>query len=71
MNLVNYFVRERERGNIMGWIAAILIFCGWMVSAYKKGKDIIELKNQIISLSYYAGLSHDQIQELKKKYGIK
>lgn len=55
----------------MGWIAAILIFCGWMVSAYKKGKDIIELKNQIISLSYYAGLSHDQIQELKKKYGIK
>lgn len=55
----------------MGWIAAILIFCGWMVSVYRKGKAIIELKNQIISLSYYAGLSHDQIQELKKKYGIK
>lgn len=34
-------------------------------------KKIIELKNQIISLSYYAGLSHDQIQELKKKCNLK
>ena len=30
-----------------------------------------ELKNQIISLSYYAGVPHYQIQELKEKYGIK
>lgn len=71
MNSVNCFVKERERGNVMGWIVAILIFCGWMGSMYKVGKGIQELKNQIISLSYYAGLSHDQIQELKKKYGIK
>lgn len=55
----------------MGWIAAILIFCAWMGSMYKVGKGIIELKNQIISLAYYAGLSHEQIQELKDKYGVK
>ena len=55
----------------MDWIAAILIFCGWMGSMYKEGNGIQELKNQIISLSYYAGLSHEQIQELKKMYGIK
>lgn len=55
----------------MGWIAAILVFCGWMVSAYRTGKTIIDLKNQIISLSYYAGLSHEQIQELKDKYNVK
>lgn len=55
----------------MGWIAAILIFVGWMVSAYKTGKVIMELKNQIISLSYYAGLTKEQIQELKEKNGIK
>jgi hypothetical protein len=42
-----------------------------MVSAYKIGKTIIELKNQIISLAYYAGVPHKQMQELKEKYGIK
>ena len=47
------------------------VMLGWMASAYKTGKTIIELKNQIISLSYYAGVPHYQIQELKEKYGIK
>lgn len=55
----------------MGWIIAVILLFGWMVSAYRTGKNIIALKNQIISLAYYAGLSHEQIQELKKKYGIK
>ena len=55
----------------MGWIAAILVLCGWMVSAYRTGKGIIELKNEIVSLAYYAGLSHEQIQKLKKKHGVK
>lgn len=55
----------------MGWIAAILIFVGWMVSAYKTGKAITVLKNQIISLSHYAGLTKEQIQELKEKCDIK
>ena len=54
-----------------GWIVAGLIFVGWMASAYKTGKIINELKKQIISLSYYAGVPHDQMQELKEKYGIK
>lgn len=42
-----------------------------MVSAYRTGNAINELKKQIISLSYYAGLTKEQIQELKEKYGIK
>ena len=65
-------VTGRNGGTVMlGWIVAGLVFCGWMASAYKTGKTIIELKNQIISLSYYAGVPHYQIQELKEKYGIK
>ncbi|MFQ7527003.1 MAG: hypothetical protein ACLRMN_04910 [Mediterraneibacter gnavus] len=49
-------VTGRNGGTVMlGWIVASLVFCGWMASAYKTGKTIIELKNQIISLSYYAG----------------
>lgn len=56
---------------MLGWIVAILVFVSWMASAYKTGRIIIELKNQIISLSYYAGVPHEQIQELKEKYGIK
>lgn len=56
---------------MLGWIAAGLVFVGCMTSAYKTGKTIIELKNQIISLSYYAGVPHDQMQKLKEKYGIK
>lgn len=56
---------------MIGWFVAFLVFIGWLLSAYKTGKKIIELKNQIISLSYYAGLSHDQIQELKKKCNLK
>ena len=65
-------VTGRNGGTVMlGWIVASLVICGWMASAYKTGKTIIELKNQIISLSYYAGVPHYQIQELKEKYGIK
>lgn len=56
---------------MIGWIVAILTFGCWVVSAYKTGKAIDELKNQIISLSYYAGLSKEQIQGLKKKYNLK
>lgn len=55
----------------MSWIVALVIFACWMMSAYRTGKVIIELKNQIISLSHYAGLTKEQIQELKKKHGIK
>ena len=39
--------------------------------AYQSGKGIIELKNQIIPLAYYAGLTHEQIEELKKKHNVK
>lgn len=56
---------------MLGWIAAGLVFVGWMKSAYKTGKVVNELKKQIISLSYYAGVPHDQIQELKEKHEIK
>ena len=43
-------VTGRNGGTVMlGWIVAGLVFCGWMASAYKTGKTIIELKNQIIS----------------------
>lgn len=49
----------------------ILILMGWMISAYRSGKGIIELKNQIISLAYYARLTHEQIEGLKKKHNVK
>lgn len=42
-----------------------------MISAYRSGKGIIELKNQIISLAYYARLTHEQIEGLKKKHNVK
>lgn len=49
----------------------ILILMGRMISAYRSGKGITELKNQIIPLAYYARLTHEQIEGLKKKHNVK
>lgn len=69
--LVDWLNYKEEVYSVLGWIVAVLVFVCWTLSSYKIGKVIIELKKQIISLSYYAGVPHDQMQKLKEKYGIK